>query len=141
MDHEHGELISPLQFAQQSQRRCNLAAGVLIDAMQAYERIQHQQRRFEFFDGMLEPVPIGLQIQPHGGGGDHLYVQLLQAHLGGDADALEPSAYDVQSVFGRVQQHPSGGRDREVPQAGGPGGDRDRQIQSQEGFAALGLAA
>jgi hypothetical protein len=45
MDDEHGEAVLPLQGAQVREQRGDFAAGVLIDAVQAYEGIQHQQAR------------------------------------------------------------------------------------------------
>ena len=44
---------------------------------------------------MLEPVAIGWQIRPHGGGGDHLIVEFLQVQLCGSADTFESATDDV----------------------------------------------
>ena len=46
-----------------------------------------------------------------------------------------------QRVFRREDQHRPGAADREPAQAGSAGGDADGDIQRQEAFAALGLAA
>ena len=47
----------------------------------------------------------------------------------------------MQRVLGGIEQDATGARHREAAQAGGAGGDRNGEVQSQEGFAALGLAA
>jgi hypothetical protein len=47
----------------------------------------------------------------------------------------------MKRVLGGIEQDPAGPRDREAAQAGGSGGDGDGQIEGEEGFAALGLAA
>ena len=48
-----------LQLAQVGEQRCDLTAGVFVDAVQAYERIQHQQAWFELLDGVFETGAIG----------------------------------------------------------------------------------
>ena len=45
MDDEHGCAMPALQLAQEGQQRGDLAAGVLVDAMEANERIEDQQAR------------------------------------------------------------------------------------------------
>jgi hypothetical protein len=105
MDDEHGEAMASLQFAQVREQGRYLTAGVFVDAMQAHERIQHQQPRFELFDSLLEPGAIRRHIQPHGRGGDHVNIQFLQAHVCGGTDAFEPPAHDVECVLGGIEQH------------------------------------
>ena len=62
-------------------------------------------------------------------------------HAGGGADAIEPAADDVECVLGGIEQDAAGVGHREAAQAGDAGGDGDGQIEGEEGFAALGLAA
>jgi hypothetical protein len=45
MDDEHGDSVAALQLAQECEQRRNLAAGVLVDAVQAHERIEDEQAR------------------------------------------------------------------------------------------------
>ena len=47
----------------------------------------------------------------------------------------------MQGVLGGIEQDATGARHREAAQAGSAGGDRDGEVQRQEGFAALGFAA
>jgi hypothetical protein len=47
----------------------------------------------------------------------------------------------VQGIFGGIEQDAAGAADREAAQAGNAGGDRDGQIEGEEGFAAFGFAA
>ena len=42
MDHEHRQRVASLQLAQVGEQRRDLAAGVLVDAMQAHEGIEDQ---------------------------------------------------------------------------------------------------
>ena len=133
--------MTSLQFAQEGEQRGDFAADILINAMQAHERIEDQQPRLEGGDGLLETRAVGLEIEAQAGRGDHLDVEFGESGAGGGTDAVEAVADDVQRVFGGIEQDPTGPRDREAAQAGGAGGDGDRQIEGEEGFAAFGLAA
>src|ERR1700736_2831956 len=71
MDDEHSEVMPSLQLAQVCEQGSHLTAGVFVDAMQAHERIQHQQPRLELLDSLFETGTICLEIQPHGRSRDH----------------------------------------------------------------------
>ena|SRR5208337_2529478 len=51
---DHGRAESSLQLAQIGEQRRYLAAGVLVDAMQAHEGIEHEQTRRELGDRLVE---------------------------------------------------------------------------------------
>ena len=76
MDNGDGCGVSPLQFAQKGEQRCYVTADVLVDAMQADERIEDQQPRFERGDSLLQTRAVGLEIEPQAGRGDHLDVEI-----------------------------------------------------------------
>ena len=141
MHDEYGELVLTLQGAKVGEQRRHFAAGVLIDAVQAHERIEDQEARLELCDGVFEALAVGGLVDSHRGGGDDMNVQILQIAPGGGADTLEPAAHDVQGILGRVQQHPAGTCDGEAAQARCARGDRDGQVQGEEGLAAFGFAA
>jgi hypothetical protein len=109
--------------------------------MQAHKRIEDQEPGPERGDGLLETRAVSLEIKAQAGRGDHLDVERGEAGAGGGTDALEAAADDMKRVLGRIEQDPAGPRDREAAQAGRSGGDGDGQIESEEGFAAFGLAA
>jgi hypothetical protein len=44
MDDEHGNVMPALQLAQVGEQRGDLAAGVLVNAVEMYERIEDEQR-------------------------------------------------------------------------------------------------
>ena len=141
MDERHGDGVAALQFAQEGKQRGDVATDILIDAMQAHERIEDEQPRLQPGDGLFEPRAVSLEIEAQTGRGDHLHVELGETDAGGGADAFEAAADDVQGIFGGIEQDAAGAADREAAQAGDAGGDGDRQIEGEEGFAALGLAA
>src|SRR5271167_998017 len=57
---------------------------------------------------IFKAAAIGVEIEPHGGGSDHLEVEICEVVARGGADALEPSAYDIEWVFGGVEHHTTG---------------------------------
>ena len=138
---EHSELVLPLQRAQVGKERRDFTAGVLVDAVQAHERIEHQKARFELYDGLFEALTVGGVVDSQCRGGDDVHVEVCKLDARGGADALEPAAHDMQGILGRVEQHPARPGDGEAAQAGGAGGDRDGEVQGEEGLAALRLAA
>ncbi len=141
VDDGDGCCVTSLQFAQEGEQRGDFAADILINAMQAHERIEDQEPRLEGGDGFLETRAVGLEIEAQAGRGDHLDVEFGETGAGGGADALEATADDMQRVLGGIEQDPTWVGDREAAQAGRSGGDGYGQIEGEEGFAAVGLAA
>ena len=141
MDDRDGDGMTTLQVTQEGEQRRDLAADILIDAVQTHERIEDEQPRLQPGDGLIETCAVGLEIEAQAGRGDHLDVEFGETDTGGGADAFEAAADDMERVLGGIQQDATGARDREAPQAGDAGGDGDRQIEGEEGFAALRLAA
>ena len=70
MDDEHGNVMLALQLAQVGEQRGDLAAGVFVDAVETYERIEDEQARLQSGDGLGEVAAVGIQIEPDGGRGD-----------------------------------------------------------------------
>ena len=132
MDDEHGNVMPALQLAQVGEQRGDLAAGVLVDAVETYERIEDEQARLQSGDGLGEVAAVGIQIEPNGGRGDDLDVEIGQRHTGCCRDAFEASAHDVQCVLGGEEQDATGTRHGEAAQTWDAAGDRDGEIQRQE---------
>ena len=103
MHDEHGEMVLSLQRAQVREQRRDFAAGVFVDAVQAHERIKHQEARLELRDGVFEALAVSGLVEAHGGGGDDVHVKVFEFAGRGGTDALEPAAHDMQGVLGRVQ--------------------------------------
>jgi hypothetical protein len=109
--------------------------------VQAHERIEHQEARLELRDGVFEALAVGSLVDSQRGGGDDVHVEVCKLAGHGGADALEPAAHDMQGILGRVEQHPARPGDGEAAQARGAGGDRDGQVQGEEGLAAFRFPA
>jgi hypothetical protein len=127
--------------AQIGEQGCSLAAGVLVDAVQANEGIEHEQPWLQPGDGFVEPAAVGVEIEAQGRGGDHLHVEIDDRQAGGSADSIKPATDDVQCVLGGIYQDATGPWHAVATQTGGAGGDGDGQIEGEEGFTAFEFAA
>ena len=96
VDDDHGDGVAALQLSQIGEQRRHLTAGVLIDAMQTHEGIEHEQAWLQVGDGVVEASAVGREIQSHGGCGDDLDVEIGKAEAGGGADAVEPPAHPAR---------------------------------------------
>jgi hypothetical protein len=141
VDDEDGKRVAALQLAQKGKQRGDLAAGVLIDPVQAHEGIEDEEARLQSGNGVLQSEAIGGKIEPQRGGGDDLDIEIAQVHAGGSGDAFEPPAHDRMGILGGIEEDAAGVGHREAAQAGDAGRHGDSQIEGQEGLAALGLAA
>ena len=141
VDEHHGDGVAPLQFAQEGKQRRDVATDILIDAMQAHERIEDEQARFQPGDGLVQTYAVSLEIEAQAGRCDHLHVERGETDVGRGADAFEAAAHDMQGILGGIEQNAAGTANREAAQAGHAGGDGDGQIEREEGFAAFRFAA
>ena len=105
-----GDGVATLQFAQEGEQRRDIAADILVDAMQAHERIEDEQPRLQPGDGLIETCAVGLEIEAQAGRGDHLDVEFGETDAGGGADAFEAAADDMERVFGGIEQDATGAR-------------------------------
>jgi len=141
VDEEHRGGIAALKAAQEAEERSHFCGGVLIDGMEAYEGIEHQELGTQARDRGFEVSPIFGEVEAQRGCGDDVEVERVEVDAGGLADAQQTLAHRVGWVLGGVEEHGPGGDHREASQGGCAGGHRDGQVEREEGLAALGLAA
>ncbi len=130
-----------LEVAQVGEHGGDVGSRVLVDAMQPHEGIEHEERGAQGVDGGAQAILIGGEIEPETGGSDDLDVEGGEVDPGREGDAVQALAHDVERVFGGVEEDAAGLGGRKAPQAGGPRGDGERDIEREEGLAALGLPA
>ena len=75
VDDGDGNRVAALKIAQEGEHRRHFAAGVLIDAVQADERIEDEQPRLQGGDGLVETAAVGVEIEAQAGRGDHLDIE------------------------------------------------------------------
>ena len=139
MDEEHGGVKLALEIAQVREHRRDLGRGVLVDAMQAHEGIEHEQRGSQGRDRVAQAGLVLGQIQAEGRRGDDLDVERGERDAGGAGDPGQAGPHDGQRVFGGEEQHAPGAGGAEPAQTRGAGGNGD--VEGEERLAALGLAA
>ena len=100
MDEQNGAGVVPLELAEGGEHGGDVGRHILVDAMQAHEGIEHEERGAQGLDGRAQPVLIGGQIEPETGGGDDLDVEGGEVDAGGEGDAVQALAHDVEGVFG-----------------------------------------
>ena len=94
--------------ARAGEQRRHLAAGILIDAVQAHEGIEDEQPRLQLGNGLGEASAVGVKIKPDRGRGDDLDIQIGERYADGSTDAFEATAHDVQRVLGGVEKNATG---------------------------------
>jgi hypothetical protein len=90
VDDGDGDGVVPLQFAREGEQRGDIAADILVDAMQAHERIEDEQARLQPSNGLVETYAVSLQIEAQTGGGDNLDVEFGET----DTRPLIPKALE-----------------------------------------------
>ena len=86
-----------------------------------------------------EPVALGIEAQPVDG--DDVQVEAGQVEAAVAEEVGDAVADARQSTLGEIDQGGTGGVDREAPEGGSAGRDRDGEIKAKPGFANLGAAA
>ncbi len=73
---EHGDAVPALQLAQPGEQGGDLAAGVLVDAVQPHEGIEDEQTGPHPVDGLGEVAPVGLEVEAQRRRGDDLDIEI-----------------------------------------------------------------
>ena len=140
VDEHDGGLEAALDVAQEAEDGDDVGGGVLVDGVEADQGVEDEEPGADAFHGLQEAGAVLAMVEAQDGDVDDGDVEGLEGGACGMADTLEAVAHDVACIFGTEQQDgpPGGG---EVAEAGDAGGDGDGEIESEEGLAALGLAA
>ena len=141
MDEHDGGGEAALDVTQEAEDGGDLGDGVLVDAVQAHQRVEHDEPGPDALDRLDQALAVRAMVEAQRRHVDDGDVEGLEVGAGGARDTLEPGAHDVAGVFGGEQQDGSCLAGGEAAQAGHAGGDRDGEVEREEGLAALGLAA
>src|SRR5262252_2091099 len=139
MHERNGSAVTTLQAAQIGQQGSDLRGDILVDGMQAHERIEHEEYGLEASNGRLQRLLVLLVVQSKRRCGDDMNIERLEINTCGVSNAFEALPYDVWRILGRKQQHATGLRRWKAAQAGRTGRDRDGEIERQKRFAHFGL--
>ena len=134
-------MFLPLERAQEAEQRGDLAGGVLVDGVQAHEGIKHEEFGPQGSNRGAERLAVLAAIEAQHRCRNDVDVEGREVDAGGIGDALEPLTHDRGGVLGGIEEHGPSLPGREVAQAGDACGNGDGKVESEEGFAAFGLAA
>src|SRR5262249_58891849 len=90
VDDEDGKGVAALQLAQVGEQGGDLAAGILVDPVQAHEGVEDQQLRLQPGNGFLQSDPIGGKIEGQSGGGEYPGVENAPKEARGGGQGLPP---------------------------------------------------
>jgi hypothetical protein len=141
MHDEDGDVVLALQGAEVAEQRGDLTGVVLVDAVQAHEGVEHEKARRIAADGVAKARLIASAIEAEHGDGDDVDRDGGEIEASSAADAAEPCFDDGRGVLGHVEEDGARIVDVEGAEAGGAGGDGDREVEREPGFAHLGAAS
>lgn len=130
-----------LELAEEVEEWGDLGRGILVDAMETDERIEHEEPGAQGIDGLAQAVAVGRSVEAEHRDGDDMDVERIERDAGSRGDTGEALADHGERVLGREEEHGPGDVRRKLAQARCAGGDGDSEIEGEEGLAALGLAA
>ena len=130
-----------LEVAQVGEHGGDLGRRIFVDAVQADEGIEHEQRGLQERDRLAQALLVLREIQAHGRSRDDLDVERVERHPGGLRNAHQARPHDVERIFRGEEQDAPGPGGAKPPQTRRAGGDRDGHVEGQKRLAALGLAA
>ena len=140
--HEHDGGAEPsLQLAQESEDGGDVGDGVLVDTVQAHQGVEDKQAWPDALDGVVQALAVAFEVEAQSRHVDDGDVEVTERRVGGAGDAFEPGAHDVSGILGGEQHDGSWVCGGEVTQARDARGDGHGEVEGEEGFAALGLAA
>jgi hypothetical protein len=138
---EDSEVALTLKLTQVAEQLGDLARVVLIDPVQAHERIEDEHLRREPHDRVAQPRAIDLAVEAQRRCGDDVKRDILEPESAVSADADEAFLDDGRRVLGHVEQDRAGFVDVEEIERERLRSDREREIEGEPRLAALGRTA
>ena len=137
MDDSDGDAVGALHASEQPQQGGDFGAGVLVDAVHAHKRIEHEQAWLQGGEGGLQARLVFGAVEAQAGGCDDVQVEVFDVEPPMLTEASDASPYLWQRILGEVDERGAGLLDLEVVQARGGGGDGDGEVEPQPALAAL----
>lgn len=141
MHDENGDIELPLKRPQVTEQEGDFAGIVLVDAMQADERIEHEQAWRISANGVAKARLIASAIEAEDRDGDDVDGEGLEIEVTGSTEPTKAGLDDGRGVLGHVEEDGARVVDIEGSKAGSGGGDGDGEIESEPGLAAFRSAA
>jgi hypothetical protein len=132
---QDGDVVRALQFAEVPQQGGHLTGVVLIDAVQAYEGIEHEQARRILRDDLAQPPLVMRPVEAERGRRDEVKRQIDQSAPAVAADPPQARLDHGRRIFGHIEQHRPGVVDVEGAQAGRTARHRGRDLEREPRLA------
>jgi hypothetical protein len=128
---DHSAVMGALELAQVAQQFGDIGGGIFIEAVQSDQGIEKEQAWLIALEGFVEAALIGAEVQAQAWCGDGKKRERSDVEAPVPAERQNAAANGGQGILSQIDQDRALGIDREASQAGGPGCDADRHIQSQ----------
>ena len=94
-----------LELAEEVEERGVFGGGVLVDAMEADEGIEHEEPGAQGIDGAAQAVTVGRAVEAKHRDGDAMDIEGIERDAGSRRDAGEALADHGERVLGREEEH------------------------------------
>lgn len=141
VDDEHGDVVRALHLTQEGEHGAHLGRAVLIDAVQAHERVEHEQSWAERGERRVQALLIALEIESQARRRDDVDRESLERQPARRAQAAQALLDDSRRVLGEVDQHGPRIAHGEAAEAARCAGDAERELEAEPALVALGRAA
>ena len=126
---EDGDVVTAVEFAKKAEQAGDICGTVLIQAMQTYERVEHEQLGPERGDRGVERASVALDVEAQTRCGDDVQVEAAQRDASVLTDLSDAVAYTWQSVFGEIDERRARAQHLEATETGGGRSHRDREVE------------
>ena len=141
VDEDQSELIAAVDGAQKAEQGRDIRGAVFIEGMESDQGVQQQECGADALHGVVESELVALGIEAQPVSSDDLQVEAGQIEAAVAAQVGDAVADAWQSILGEIHQGGSGGVDREPPEGGSAGRDRDGEVKAKPGLTHLWLTS
>ena len=135
VDESNGSVESTREFSKGREDSGDLASVVFVGRLKAHVGVEYQKLGLMAGKGETQPLEVLVAVESEGSFHDEPDIEGGEVGFTCEAEAFDAPPYLVGRVFcGEQENRPRAGHP-EAPQTRQAGGDGDRDLQSQPGFA------
>jgi hypothetical protein len=137
MDEDDGEVVSPLEVSEVTEKAGDLDGAVLIRGVNSDKGIEEQNPWHEALDGRPQALLVAWGVKLEDRLGDDDEVEALEIEIAVTTESLEPRADLRKRIFGEIDQGATGIVDTKAVEGGRVGSDAQGEIERQKALEAL----
>ena len=123
--------MAAVDLAQEAQQSGDVGSTVLVEAVQAHEGVQEQQRGAHLGQRLVQSALVAFGVEAQAGSGDDVQVEARKRDVSVLTQLRDAVADAGQGILGEIHDGRSGGVDREAPESRRAGRHRDGQIKAE----------